>query len=62
MIEFKLNGFQYRAYNTGDGDIIVEGKDGDKWHKTGSLRVVLEAQRLMAVTSPDPHYIEGNTP
>jgi hypothetical protein len=44
-VYFELNGMKYR---TVDG-IMVEGKDGLSWNRTGSLPVVLAAKRFFYI-------------
>lgn len=40
---FLYKGFRYRT----NGD-VVEAKDGENWHATGSLPIVLHARKLWA--------------
>lgn len=42
--EFILNGITYR---TNEDASVVEGKDGQKWHQTNSLRVIFAAHRVL---------------
>jgi hypothetical protein len=46
MAEFTHDG---RTYRTNSDASIVEGKDGSKWNRTGSLPIVLAARKAANV-------------
>ena len=46
MTTFEFLGFTYR---TNSDASIVEGLDGKTWNRTSSLRVILEARRVLGL-------------